>query len=716
MFDTSSFKHHRSIEELTQVLCSKTQNTDKSFFKAEIAYFLGKVASSMRVNIQTKDRGNLPVNIYSLALAGSGYGKGHSINIMEQDILKGFEKRFLEETMPFIVEKSLWDLGNERALKKATDPDEERSRVLNEYTSAGAFYFTFDAGSSPAIKQMRHKLLMAKCGSINFQMDELGSNLIGNTEALNTFLELYDLGFVKSKITKNTGESTRTELIEGGTPTNILLFGTPNKLFDGSVVEQQFYSFLEIGYARRCIFGMGHKDKRAFHSKSPEDIYYDQINPVNAGLITKWNKIFTDLANPTMYNWTVNVEDDIAIKLLKYKLDCEKLAESLPDHDEIRKAELSNRYFKALKLSGAFAFIDNNSVLTEDQLNSAILLIEESGQAFDSILNREKSYMKLAKYIADVGTDLTHADLYEALPFYKAGITARNELINLAVAWGYKQHILIKKTFIDGIEFFHGETLAPTDLSKIVVSYSDQYSDNYLNDSAPFDQLHKLVLAPSLSFCNHAMEGGHRSSETTLPGFNMIVLDVDGGVSVEAVKSLLSDYKYMMYTTKSHTEQDPKFRVLIPTNYKLELDTIEYKEFMNSVMEWLPFSIDEASNRAAQKWLCNNKGQVIYNDEGELLDVLPFIPRTTKNEAHNKQMKSVASLSNLERWFSQQMSIGNRNNNMLKYGLILVDSGMSLVEVTNRIYEFNNKLDHPLSVQEIKDTVLVTVSKKYNVH
>ena len=53
-------------------------------------------------------------------------------------------------------------------------------------------------------------------------------------------------------------------------------------------------------------------------------------------------------------------------------------------------------------------------------------------------------------------------------------------MITLATAWGYKQHILIKKTYRDNIEFFQGETLKKTNLDEIIVSYSYLFAYNYL--------------------------------------------------------------------------------------------------------------------------------------------------------------------------------------------------------------------------------------------
>lgn len=72
MIDLTGIQHHPAIEEIVQVLCSRTQNTDGGFFRAEVAYFLGKIAGSMRATLVTKDRGEIPVNIYALALAKSG--------------------------------------------------------------------------------------------------------------------------------------------------------------------------------------------------------------------------------------------------------------------------------------------------------------------------------------------------------------------------------------------------------------------------------------------------------------------------------------------------------------------------------------------------------------------------------------------------------------------------------------------------------------------
>lgn len=711
--DLTKVKDAPVIEEIVDVLCNKTQNTDRGFYKVEVAYFLAKMASAMRASIMTKDRGKVPINIYALCLASSGFGKGHSVNIMENDLIKGFKRRFLDETMPSISEDHLTAMAQDRSIRNNTTEEVEMDILNAEYKRLGAYPFTFDSGTTPAVKQLRDKLLLANCGSINLQIDEIGSNLIGSTEVLNVFLELYDQGLVKQKLTKNTQDNIRSDDRDGSTPTNMLLFGTPVKLLDGGQTEDMFYSFLEVGYARRCLFGIGKLDKKALYSMDPAQIFARLTDPSNTAIVNKWSQHFFNLADPAKFNWQMTISDQTSINLIQYKSECERLADALPEHEEIKKAELSHRYFKALKLAGALAFVDESPEVTDTHLYQAIKLVEESGDAFGSILTREKAYMKLAKYIANSKSEVTHADLTEALPFYKSGVAARNEMMSLATAWGYKNCIVIKKSLVDGIEFFKGETLQQTNLDKMILSWSNDLAYNYQPEEGPWDQLKVLFQGTGLNWCNHRFKDGHRCNTEVLPGFNMIVVDVDGTTTINTVKELFKSYKYILYTTKRHqTEGKDRFRLVFPINYVLKLSVDEYKEFMNNIFKWLPFETDECANQASKKWSSYDGGQYFQND-GDILDALKFIPGTSRNDQYKKEMAKIEDLGNLERWFAAQMSEGNRNNNMFKYGMALVDSGLTFEEVSSQIKKFNKQLSNPLPEEELEKSVLVTIAKKF---
>ncbi len=701
--------YNSNSEKLVSILCSKTQNDNPLFFRVLVAYYFSLVASTMRCTIATHDRGDIPVNLYALNLSPSGSGKGFSTNIMEEKVLKAFRQRFMDETFMFMASKNIPQIAVKRANRKSTDPDEELQRAEKEFEQLGPLVFSFDSGTSAAVKQMRHKLLMANAGAVNLQIDEIGSNLIGNVEVLNTFLELYDMGLIKQKLIKSTSDNTRNEEIPGKTPTNMLLFGTPSKLLNGSKTEEELYSMLETGYARRCFFGYSRNSHKVV-DLSPEEVYEQLTEKNDDAFLQALSNRLENLADMVNMNTKLIMSKETSLHLIAYRIKCEKDAAQYAEHEEIKKAEISHRYFKALKLAGAYAFIDGSCELTKDHLNQAITLAEESGEAFNQLLTRDRAHVKLAKYIATAKREITHADLVEDLPFYRGAQSQKQEMLTLAIAYGYKNNIIIKKSFSDGIEFLRGESLEETDLNKLVVSHSTDIASGYSNDFAPFNKLHVLTQANNLHWVAHHLTDGHRNEESCIAGFNLIVLDVDGGVNMATVRTLMSNYTYLMYTTKRHTDDENRFRIVIPTSHKLRLDAKEYKEFMSNIYEWLPFDVDTATNQRARKWL-SYPGNYEYN-HGTLFDVLPFIPKTSKNEERKALLSTQQSLNNLERWVINNIGDGNRNNMLLRYAMLLVDAGMDFETIRVKVFELNDKIPDKLDQAELLGTIMVTVSKQ----
>jgi len=191
-------------EKLVKTLVQKTQNNNPLFFRILTVYYFSKIASMMRVNLKTLHQGTIPVNTYAINLSVSGSGKGFSTNIIEENVIHLFKERFLSETFPTLANQSIRNEAIRRAPRHNIPVDEMEEKLTKEFELLGPLLFSFDSGTSPAIKQMRHKLLMSGAGSINLEIDEIGSNLVHNTDVLNTFLELYDVGKIKPKLIKNT--------------------------------------------------------------------------------------------------------------------------------------------------------------------------------------------------------------------------------------------------------------------------------------------------------------------------------------------------------------------------------------------------------------------------------------------------------------------------------------------------------------------------------
>ena len=698
-------------EDIVDILVAKTQSQNRHFFRLLVAYYFSKVASMMRCNIETKDRGIIPVNTYVLNLMPSGAGKGFSTNIMEEDIIEGFRYKFLTTILPVASATRLTKLATQLQDKDPVLSDEDAEiAVKKEYEALGTLAFSFDSGTAPAVKQMRQKLLMSNAGSMNLELDEVGSNLTANVEMLNTFLELYDVGKVKQKLTKNTAENKRGEELIGRTPTNMMLFGTPTKLLDGSKTEEEFKQMLETGYARRMLFGY---DVAVSHSKqqTAEELY----EALTCNNVTKdtqrLSNIITSLADTKNFNTVLHMSKENTIHLLGYKIECERKTLDLKAHEDTKKAELAHRYYKALKLAGAYSFIEGATTIKREHLDSAIQLCEDSGEHFSRIIRKEGSYARLARYIAEVGKEVTQVDLIEELPFYKGSEAQKKDMLSLAVAWGYKHNIIIRKSYVDDIEFLSGESLQETDLNSIQFSYSQDITTAFEPVRSPFNQLHKLTSKENgHHYTAHNFVGGYRSSEKAMPGFDLLILDIDNGCSLHSAKELLSGYKALFATTKRHTEENNRFRIILPMSHYIKLSPKDYSKFMENVFNWLPFDSDTATKDIARKWM-SAVGHHEYI-EGELIDATLFIPQTKKALEQEKKILDTQGMSNMERWFSAKIEVGNRATMLIRYGFMLMDNGYPEDAIRNMLITFNEQIKSPIDQEEIYTKIMPSIQKK----
>ena len=719
------FPFNPIVEKIVNILMVKTQNYDPNFFRLQTNFFLSLIPSVLNIKIDSPLTGKIPVNMYCINLTLSGSGKGFSTNLLENKVINLFKKEYMYEVFPKKASLSLDLEANNRASYLGVSPDEALTQLTKEFKSYGAYKFSFDDATVPAIKQIRPKIILAKNGSINIIVDEAGSNFAKLEDVLTTFLELYDLGFTRDKLTKNTETSLRFQELTGSTPANLMMFGTPSKLLDGGKTEHDFFNIMEAGLARRSFFNYSTR-KETDTVLTPEE-QYDLLtqNSNERELDVIAHNLWT-LANINLVGNELDVPRDVGIELIAYRQWCEDRCKEMSEYAEIQRAEMKHRYFKALKLAGVYAFIDNSFQIQMEHLHQAIRFTEETGKSVEKLFYREKPYEKLAKFIAETkGSELTQVDLQNELPFYKGSIAVKNEMMSNAIAWGYKNNIIIKKQFKDGIEFISGESLEPNDLTKCIIAYSQSWSSDYLNadgKEAPyisFENLPKFLTMDGYHWINHYSQTGNRQQSDMIEGFNMITLDIDSGVSLDDVRVLLQDYEYIIHTTKRHQAIDPetgqqygdRFRVIIPTNYTVKLNQEEYKQFMQNLADWLPFSgLDTQTYQMNRKWSCYEHAQVFTNS-GELLDITPFIPRTSRNEEYVKQVKSLGSMDNLERWFASKINQQGRNNTLLKFGLMLLDGGVSLQDAKVQVLSFNGKLENPLDETEIFNTLFQTMEK-----
>lgn len=729
--------HHPMTEQIVDMIEAKANNyNSRGFFRNMVMFQWAQIASNMRAVISQPNEEDLTINTYVVNLMSSGGGKNQSLNFLEDYITRDFVDVFKNCVFPTIAEASIEQEGLQCAVYKGLGEPEAikfQEAIRKEFNSCGSFLYKFDSGTGPAYKQLRTKCQIADIGALSFVCDEIGNNFKNNEELFNAYLESYDVGKGSSKLIKNTSDAIRTQERHSNVPCNMLLFGTPDALFDSSLTEKAFKDLLNTGMSRRCFFGLG---ETVPHSNTTVDQMYKQRYEIK--LDTSSSSIrdkLKALASMGNHNKKIKLSENLLKTLaLPYEKWCLYRASQYPELGnsitQLLQKEIQHRAFKVLKLAGAISFIDGNDEITPEAYLASCKLAEESGQAFYAMLHRPEPYIKLAKFISSTGGRVYESTLVENLPFFKsANSMDKKSLLQLAMSWATENNIPIKKCDNEGVPYYESIHIEETKLDDLIFTASTSISHGYEQPAMGKRNMSSLVKLGSMDgvhWCNHrfiidsanTQLGPHRSENTTLSGFNLIVLDVDGknGLAspIEEAKAMLDGYMYIIYTTKSHAEATPCYRVILPLKYTISLNREDYKGFMKNLEKVLPFKgSDEQTYHRSRKWLSNN-GTVYSNLEGQLFDPLPYMPDTAQNIKREKEYKelNLKEVTAIERWFLARIKIGSRNHELYKYGMLLCDRGLDFDSIVSAIHSLNQKLEEPLGEQELRETIFKSVQTK----
>lgn len=703
------------IVNITKILVGKNYH---DLFTNHTNFFLSLVPSLLGIKVTSLESANaVPLNYYGISLNISGSGKSYSIDILENQLFYAFFDKY-----NLLFEEKAFKTVEERVIASGVKPQDEEfeTKLKNElkrYESYGAFVNLFSEGTSPAIKQLCQKVIYNNLGSVNMMVDEVGQYLNARQEELSLFLELYENGTTKTKLLKHSKENPRGAVERGMSPANLLMFGTPNKLFGGGSTEDAFYENMESGYARRCFFYYNDEADNTVPTLTG-DRTDDLIQIKQSGVMQQLATMIAQKANPAYFNKVIPVSMDI----YKYLGQLENVwrEEAQKYQDDVSAtllfAELDNRKLKVLKLAAVFAFWDNpKNGITRDHIDQACYYVVKSHEYLKKICIREDAYVKLGRYVLNSSTPLTQTDLLSRkLPFYTGSTQQRKELMDLAIEWAYTQGGIIKENYIlnGKIKQYEPVKLEHTNLEQLTFSVSPDeksFADGWRNFSTSVDNLSKLVATTKGDkwFCMHHLEEGKRREDHVKKGFCITALDIDGTANMNHVKEFFKPFKYLMYTTKSHTAEEHHFRVLLFNNYILNLDKNEYTEYMKNVYEALPFKVDESTKDRSRMWATNSKAEVYTNlgEDTQYFNALDYV-EWTKDRERSKEILNKTNGDGLMGWFLRTIEqVGCRNVHLYRYKKYLADLGFDEVEVKNKVNKLNKHLSNPLSQYEV-DNIL----------
>ncbi len=131
----------------------------------------------------------------------------------------------------------------------------------------------------------------------------------------------------------------------------------------------------------------------------------------------------------------------------------------------------------------------------------------------------------------------------------------------------------------------------------VTISYSNHITENY--KSAKITLLKMVDLLKSkFNYSAGLFENGYRNKNNYKSYCDVLILDIDDGLSINEARKIFEPYDYIIATTKSHMKNKngivcERFRIVIPLENPMELSESDYYKTMEEIYKKYPF-VDKA--------------------------------------------------------------------------------------------------------------------------
>ena len=532
-------------------------------------------------------------------------------------------------------------------------------------------------------------------GTLNVISTEFGSEF--NQETMVLLMQLWQSARADGSVNVNEKYDPVSDV-----PTNILLFGSPVPFKSNIKKHESLVEIIHSGFARRTFF--------VWNETSGEKLWEGEYDPQ---LLNEYAENFNSyISNKKL----ISFDNDAKLALEEYlKESFESYAQNRSIINEMRK----NGIEKVERLAALLGIIDLSDEVTPEHVKKAIEINEESLSSIRDVIAPGSAYKRIYDELKRNRDGLTISEIHDC------GIWFRNkteekyqfELLEDYVFRKNERIVLEGKTY-------RIEPLPVNKLDKIVVSVSMQERNperavDFVPMELPFFDEHnaieKLVVSEKVTAFTLAhyepskqAPNGHRKADNFIPGQNCIAWDIDQGMTVEEAVQRLNGYVFLLYTTKSHTEEHHKFRILMPTKTMFYVNPEQHKQMYENLSQVLGLPTYDVSTRNVSRlWFTNPGGMVLANKEAELLDVRCCIPTTERAEQVLPKLEDVdfdkldIRVQGMLRWLLTNTTEGSRNMNLFRYGAFLRDLGFSSSEIESMLLEANAMLVPPLDDREV---------------
>lgn len=615
-------KIHPIVKEMGEGIKSLNPKIEIEAAYLMANYKLATVASNMRVKVDYQSgRNPAPINFYSIMLMQSGAGKNSSLDALDN----WYFNRIYDRLMKVFIDR------RKKYLAKFTD-DKERDEV---FASLQVWQPTVGNATEAGMTSLAQTLFDIEFGSPSFEVDEIDKFISAKQEMIDNLFTSYDNGIWISKAIKS--EKTKAKVT--GVAPNFFGFGTYEALMLNDATSDVFKSKLQSGLGRRSFFFREDDDKLTVILTAKEMRELESVALELHSKATVTADKLLDLIVPENEGLVLSMSDEAKDMMYEFKSSSELLATEFKD--SIMSAEYNGRHFKCAKMAGMYAFISGRKQVEVEDVEYAINLTVNSTESLKRIVRGQSKLERLYLKIRGLNR---FVDTNEALDFgiYPTTMTK-----------GIKQHFLeledLSYKYGDAYEVMEVGSMLSVKIRQLISTNSDScimsfslpqdgkpnHGDGYFKKELPFKEIPEWITQKDMCYSPVEFRNGKRNNESTMPLSNMIVLDVDDGMSMDYAKELFADYYAIIAPTRNHQKEkggviNDRFRIVLLTDKYITTSPEIYKEFMQNIARYYGVKVDDKCFDKSHIYYGNPTKNIWFGSCERKFEVAKLVPKEKK--------------------------------------------------------------------------------------
>lgn len=615
-------------------------------YRMKIALAISEIVtyiSQFRINIKHWNGSIIPINSIMFCIAKSGASKDSSLKAARKCFAKGYEK--INE----VRQQSAINKAIEQATEAGYDIPDKFAGYKDFYIAPNPLFI----GISTAEGFIQHlnDLSSDTIGAGYTFSGEVGAELSSNpnlTEIIKSISELYDEGSKEVKILK-ARENQSKEV--KNLPVSALFIGSQDNLLYDDLIKRKFKTEFTTKLARRSFFIFVHEDVIADNFTSIDEMIKNE-RAIEDKAIANRNDVseyITGLTDDLLAygNDTIEVSEEVRDLFSLYRKYNQEIANTIDSQFPIAKLTRTHLQWKALKLSGALALIQQSDVIELEHYKAAIEFVElinDDVYRFEKELVKEPyelfaDYVRLYAIDNEYTISLHNLRKTGFIPMKGQSSTHMKELVKLVNSYDALGEYTLKN---DTIVF---KELVKTDA--ILLSYlactgtkkqrATKCNDGFQCEEIKFTDL-RSMLEGDYAYSPFRFLNGVRGKDNITSGCKWIVLDVDTSeITDEEAHLLLSDINHYIVRTSNKTDPN-KFRVLIELDMEVDIADLQWKPFIKLIVDDLGLIADGLPK--SQIFFSYSDRNILSVLDQEPLSVKPYLNNLADIERPTKKIPS----------------------------------------------------------------------------